>query len=245
MKKLFLPVLLGAFLFGCGSQDSMATSSGEQNNEKKATKVETEGKAQLDTKNVNGFALKEGEYVHIHGAAALKNTGNTPIKIKEVQFNFEAKDGSVIGTETPLSAMPVIIKPGETSMAGATFLGEDPKMVDQFAKVTLNVDYEKTTEEPSKWKIDNLKGRKDEFEYKYTGKLTNQMDEKTGDIWMTIGMFDKKGNILATMSAHPEVTLNPGASTGFESYSDFDMPDSILKKIDHTEIGVVSVSVKQ
>lgn len=237
MERKFILVtflLLGCLVMGCSNTES-ATSSGEQINEAES------GKAQLDTKNINGFALKEGDYVHIHGAAALKNTGDTPIRIKEVQFNFEAKDGSVIGTETPLSAMPVIIKPGETSMAGATYMDEDANLVEQFDKVTINVDYEKTTEKPSKWKIDNLKGRKTEFEYKYTGRVTNKMDEKTGQIWITIGMFDKEGNILATMDANSDATLNPGGSTGFESFSDFDMPDSILKKVDHTEVGVISV----
>jgi len=66
------------------------------------------------------------------------------------------------------------------------------------------------------------------------------MDEKTGQIWMTFGMFDEKGNILATMYGHPDVTLNPGTSTGFESFSDFDMPDFILNKVDHVEVGIIS-----
>ena len=242
VKRLsILFTLLLLFLVGCGSNnDSSSTSSDEQN---KAIKVEASDneKVELDTQNINGFAVGDDlGFVYIHGAVALKNTGETALRINEVQFNFEAKDGSIIGTETPLSAMPVIIKPGETSIAGATFTDEDTKLIDQFDKVTVNVDYVKTTDEPSKWKIDNLKGRKTDLGYKYTGKLTNQMDEKTGQIWMTFGMFDEKGNILATMYGHPDVTLNPGASTGFESFSDFDMPDFILNKVDHVEVGIIS-----
>ncbi|MDX1771993.1 MAG: FxLYD domain-containing protein, partial [Planococcaceae bacterium] len=141
--------------------------------------------------------------------------------IGDIQVNFEGADGSVLGTDTMLSATPGIIQPGETAYI-TTSTTLDGYAETDFAKASLNLDFDTVSEEAQLLKADATKLvdlSADEYAYspyKVTGTIINDSEEKSDDIRIASGLYDAEGKLLGVLEGSLQVSLNPEGKAGFE-----------------------------
>jgi hypothetical protein len=181
--------------------------------------------------------------VWVHSAAVLKNTGDVPIDIGSIQFNFEDKDGGILGTEKMVIAYPDIIQPGETAFIGETSILDGVTDPNEFKETTINFSFDKTSDEKVMLEVSGTKGKQvKDFgfsSYKVTGSVKNQTTEIKKSISVAAGLFDAEGNILGVMKGGIDVGINPGSQAGFDlGYPD--IPENVINKIATIEVKAYS-----
>ena len=189
----------------------------------------------LETSSANGFIIEQDNDSVFHAAVAFKNTGKVPVRIKNVQLNVESGEGTKLGTVTPLTSTPVILKPGEVSIAGGTAPANQTLSSDEFGKVEVKVDYEPTTQQRSEWEISDIHGEETPYGYMVTGKAKNTTKEKVDEVYVTVGLFNDNDYILAALTSYVEGPINPGETVDFQTVDYFHVPKYILDKVDHIE----------
>lgn len=181
--------------------------------------------------------------VYVHSAVVLKNTGEAPVKVSSLQFNFEDQDGGVLGTEKMLLAYPDILMPGETAFVGETSLLEGAKSPKEFKETSINFSFDKTKKNYKMLEVSGVKGKAfDGFmgNYKVTGFVKNQTTEIQKNISLAAGLFDVEGNILGVVTSIVSVGINPGSQAGFEIRSP-EIPESVIGKIATIEVKAFSL----
>ncbi|MBD1373884.1 hypothetical protein IC620_16185 [Hazenella sp. IB182357] len=251
MKSMFKVATILLFsalmIVGC-SPNNEATSTDEQpKSNVSADMPDKKEKGSIDISNLNGFVEtdKSIETHYLFGGAAIKNTGETTIEIKSTQFNFEGKDGSILGTLSPaIPAMPAILKPGEIAYTGGSNPIQGLQTIDpeNFDKATINIDFDSVNDDKprSEWKFDHLQARKTQYgEIQVTGKITNKTKEKSNDIWIYTALIDKNGKVLIVLGTNVDVSLNPDATIGFTA-QEYGVSPKILDKVDKIEAVAVT-----
>jgi hypothetical protein len=247
MKKTLLvsATLLSAFYLGaCGSTSTAGSSEKTEAAEKKESK-EAEAKEEknvlvevIDSTYYAWKSYEDSEYTNIHAAAIFKNTGDTPVKLGETQMNHKAQDGSVLGTESMIYAVPDIVLPGETAIIGETSLleGISPE---EFKETTYNFEFDEATEEEANKQniveITGVKGTPLEDGYKVTGLVKNTTDEQQDDIRIAAALYDADGNLISVLKGSVDVAVAAGSETGFElSYPD--VSSEVTNKVDKVDV---------
>lgn len=239
MKKKFLigsSLALSLFLMGCSN--GTAGSSNDTNSQAEEKKPEEKKeKAVAEMTHSTSAAWKaysESEYTDIHAAAIYENKGDVPVKIGETQLNHKAKDGSILGTESMVYAVPRVIKPGETAIIANTSAIEGINSED-FKETTYNFSFDKTDEDPNLLEVSGVKGIATEDSYRVTGVVKNITKEQQDDIRLAAVLFDKDGNLLAGLTNSVDVGVASGSEAGFElSYPE--VPPSIINKVEKIEV---------
>jgi succinate dehydrogenase flavin-adding protein (antitoxin of CptAB toxin-antitoxin module) len=210
--------------------------------EQQEKEANSEAKVEVTQQNTLVWKDSVGE-VWVHFAGEIKNTGNAPASIGSVQINFKGQDGSVLGTESMITPTPDIVMPGQTAyISASTILDtvDDPK---QFKESTVNIDFDKTSQEPLILTTDKVKtteGKKEyDAPYTVTGTIKNPLDKKAENIEVAASLYNDKGEIIAVLSGSLDVSLNPNSTAGFElQYPP--LPQSIKGKIKETKVKTYS-----
>lgn len=152
--------------------------------------------------------------------AEIKNTGDAPAKIGSIQVNFVDVNDSVIGTFDMIVPVPNILLPGETAYIGETTLAQAADSPDSIVDATVNIDFNKTTEDPSLLETENvnIKEVKNGFggPYVVTGIVKNPYELQMDDIRLASGLYDADGKLIAILKETLQVNLNPDGTAGFE-----------------------------
>ncbi|MGE7601862.1 hypothetical protein ACQKL5_05065 [Peribacillus sp. NPDC097675] len=223
MKKIWsMSILMVVLLLtACsGEEQTVSTENGSATNTKAEQKDKKEAKVEIIQETFG--AWKDSiDSVWVNYSAEVKNTGNAPASLRDIQINFEGEDGSVLGTASMITATPEVIMPGETAYIGESTILEsvkDPKLLN---KAYSNIDFDTTDEEPVYLKTENVKvnalrGDFSDNPYSVTGNAINDGDEKADDIRLASGLYDEEGNLLGVLNGSLDIGLNAGGKTGFE-----------------------------
>lgn len=226
MRKLLfgLTFLSVGFLAACGAEESTTSTKVDDNETQTNTEQTEEVKAEASIEvfqETYGVWTDSIDSVWVHYSAEVKNNGEEAASIGDIQVNFEGADGSVLGTDTMLSATPGIIQPGETAYI-TTSTTLDGYAETDFAKASLNLDFDSVSEEAQLLKADATKLvdlSADEYAYspyKVTGTIINDSEEKSDDIRIASGLYDAEGKLLGVLEGSLQVSLNPEGKAGFE-----------------------------
>ena len=244
-KLLGVTVLGASLLSACGAEES-TMSSGEEDSSDQPNQTEEEpeqeekAEASLEIQSEK-FGTWEDSIGSIYASysAVITNTGDQPASVGDIQVNFEAEDGSIVGTMPMVLAVPDIIPPGETAFIGESTILDTISSPDEVAGASTNIDFSSTEEEATLLTTENVKliEGADEYAnaYKVTGTVLNENDEKADDIRLAAGLYDAEGNFLGTLNGSIQVSLNPDGKAGFElNYPD--LPEEVKGKA--TEVKV-------
>ena len=188
----------------------------------------------LNTLSTNGFIIRQGNDSVFNASVVLKNTGKVPVLIKNIKLDIKSGNGAHLGS-VPTIPTPVILQPGETSIAGGTASSKQILSDSDFGKVSVKVDYEPTSRERSEWKISHVQGRQTPYGYIVTGKVTNMMKQKSESVLITVGLFNENNYILAALTTLVSGPINPGATVNFQTTDYIHIPQHILDKVHHIE----------
>ncbi|MET1014569.1 MAG: hypothetical protein ABWX61_08685 [Paenisporosarcina sp.] len=251
MKKLLLGLtfLSVGFLVACGSEESTTSTKVEGQETKSNTEQTEEVKAEANievAQETYGAWTDSIDSVWVHYSAEIVNKGEESASIGDIQVNFEGTDGSVLGTDTMLSATPGIIQPGETAYI-TTSTTLDGYAETDFAKASLNVDFDSVSEKAQVLKADAVKIvdlSADEYAYSpymVTGTIINDSGEKADDIRIASGLYDAEGKLLGVLDGSLDVSLNTDGKAGFElSYPE--LPKGIAGKATEVKVKVYNWS---
>ncbi|MDX1701522.1 MAG: hypothetical protein R3250_12935, partial [Melioribacteraceae bacterium] len=198
MRKLLINLMFlsVALLVACGSEESTTSTKVEGNEANTNTKQSEEVKEEANievAQETYGVWTDSIDSVWVHYSAEIVNNGKKAASIGDIQVNFEGADGSVLGTDTMLSATPGIIQPGETAYI-TTSTTLDGYAETDFAKASLNVDFDSVSEKAQLLTANAVKLvdlSADEFAYspyKVTGTIMNDSGEKADDIRIASGL---------------------------------------------------------
>jgi len=257
MKKLrfFIPflvlLLLFASILACTSKkassasqevSSTSTAKNSQTGETVAettktvetTSAETQakGKTTAEVTQISAFLWKDSiDTIWVHGAIEITNTGDTPLKIGNVQISIYDNQNNVLGTIPMVLPIPEILNPGETSYAGDSTILEKIKDSNTKIYAKANIDYDVTDKKSPNLELSKIEGVKDDFfGYKAVGEVKNTTDKPADDIRIIIALLDNNSKLVGLIRAYPQVTLNPGDNMAFETGGTV-LPPDINKKV--------------
>lgn len=225
VKTMGIAIIGLSLLTACSEQSTMSSNEaeGEQTQEKTDQKEQPEEKAEaaIEIQTENFGAWKDSiDNVYASYSAVITNTGDKPASVGDIQVNFEAQDGSIVGTMPMVMAAPDIVMPGETAYIGENTIIESVSDASEVAGASANIDFNSTNEEPIMLKTENVKLNegKDEYSnaYSVTGTVINPNDEMADDIRLAAALYDADGNFLATLTGSIMVSLNKDGKAGFE-----------------------------
>ncbi|TGB03493.1 FxLYD domain-containing protein [Halobacillus salinus] len=227
VKGLGTAIIGLSLLTACAEESTMSSSEAEgkttEENTEQTEQQEQQEKAEaaIEIKTEKFGAWKDSiDNVYGSYSAVITNTGDKPAMIGDIQINFEAEDGSILGTMPMVLAVPDIVMPGETAYIGENTGLESVKDAGEVAGVSTNIDFSSTDEEPIMLKTENVKLNegKDEYSnaYSVTGTVINPNEEMADDIRLAAGLYDADGNFLATLTGSIMVSLNKDGKAGFE-----------------------------
>jgi hypothetical protein len=226
LRKLLLGLTFFSvgFLAACGAEESTTSTKVEVNETEANTEQTEEVKAEAMievAQETYGVWTDSIDSVWVHYSAEIVNNGEEAASLGDIQVNFEGTDGSVLGTDTMLSATPGIIQPGETAYI-TTSTTLDGYAETDFAKASLNIDFDSVSEEAQLLKADAVKVvdlSADEYAYSpymVTGTIINDSGEKADDIRIAAGLYDADGKLLGVLDGSLDVSLNADGKAGFE-----------------------------
>ena len=243
---MFLSV---ALLVACGSEESTTSTKVEGNEANTNTKQSEEVKEEANievAQETYGVWTDSIDSVWVHYSAEIVNNGKKAASIGDIQVNFEGADGSVLGTDTMLSATPGIIQPGETAYI-TTSTTLDGYAETDFAKASLNVDFDSVSEKAQLLTANAVKLvdlSADEFAYspyKVTGTIMNDSGEKADDIRIASGLYDAEGKLQGVLEGSLDISINPDGKAGFElNYPE--LPKEIAGKVTEVKVKVYNWS---
>ncbi len=184
-------------------------------------KKEAKQEASLEVTEETFAAWEDSiDSVWAHYSAVIKNTGNAPAALGDLQINFNGKDGSILGTAQMITATPDVIMPGETAYVSESTIMEGASSPDEFQSADINLDFSKTSEEPMMLETSNVKLKEGNAEYGtpyiVTGTVSNPTNQKADDIRISAALYDESGKFLGVLDGGIEVSLNPDGKAGFQ-----------------------------
>ncbi|MBU8852920.1 hypothetical protein C2I27_19350 [Priestia megaterium] len=239
MRKLsFLMLLLFGTIFSGCSNLELQTSDEEYTDEDTSTEeVDTElnENPKLKTTDEVSYATKTEFSKDVQHYAVIKNTGEVTADLSNVVITYTGKDGSVIAMDEVPYIAPYILKPNqEAYVMSSAIIDVEPEEFDK-AEMTVSaiatgdnmVEMVDTSNTNMTIESEQTAKTSDVI---VSGKVKNNLKDKTDIILIGGALYDEKDNLVATTFDKVESLLDPNQSVGFES-SVQDVPMEALLKV--------------
>lgn len=228
-----------ALLAGCslGADPTKEKQDAVKKKEEEERAKREEEKPKVEMDQVVGEAWKDSDgKIRAHGGAEIKNIGKKPIEFDSIRLNFLDQQGKVIGKKDVLAVVPKILKPGESAYVGATIPLKSAKDDKDFKEVAVQSKHHPALKKPVRLHVEQLqmKKAKGNQPFSVTGTVENTQEMEAQDIFVVIGIKDKKGNLLGVLSEYLDTAIPPGESEKFKAW-DKALPRNVLKKASEVE----------
>lgn len=157
--------------------------------------------------------------VEYYGIVGIKNTGNTPIYMKNCIFDLEDKNGHLLQSNDMVSNAPSWIAPGDTGYfynSLGTHLNNGISL-ENGLKLVAQITLKKATSKPVEYSVSDVSLQKiDSSEkFKITGRVTNHTEKDQSYLYLNIILFDDVGNAIG-ISGTSVTDLYAGATVSFD-----------------------------
>ena len=157
--------------------------------------------------------------IEYYGIVGIKNTGNTPIYMKNCVFDLEDKNGHLLQSDDMISDAPSWIAPGETGYFynSLNTLLDDSVSLENGLKLVAQITLKKANDTPIEYSVSDTSLQKvGSFEnFKITGRITNHTEKDQQYLYINIILFDNAGNTIG-ISGTSITNLYAGATVSFD-----------------------------
>lgn len=238
MKKIekIISVLLVLAMFSAFAVGSSSSEKASESNDGGGSSVEentTIGASEATYELGEGIVKTWTDSIGsgwIMVAIPVKNTGTKNLYLKIGTMDIEDENGELVKTLNMVSAMPQVIKPGETSYYFEETLYDGEKT--ENLKVVPHVEIESATVDLIRYDLSELGIKDDEYGgVSLTGRVENNTEETGTMVYVVVNFYDKDGNFIYQDFTILDNDLNAGEKIGFETTSEsYDFSSSDVDK---------------
>ncbi|SDI25191.1 hypothetical protein SAMN05192534_12818 [Alteribacillus persepolensis] len=225
-KTLGVSVLSVGVLTACGGEENTMSSNDNEEEAEEQTQAEEEQEQQQEEAQSPNIEVAEEAFgartdsidnTYATYSAVIKNTGDAPANIGDIQINFEGEEGTIVGTAPMVMAVPDVVMPGEEAYISDYTGIEGVESHEAVADASVNIDFDAADEEPMMLETEGVQVKTDDmFPYIVTGTVINPNEETADDIRLAAALYDDAGELIGVLSGSIQVSLNPDGKAGFE-----------------------------
>lgn len=173
----------------------------------------------------------------------MENTSNIPIKISNISFDIENKDGNfVTKIKGYFNSNPEIILPGETSYICEDSINEDVLQEDCF-KIIPNYTIERTEQQVIRYDVEDVKLITHSGLYwGVQGRVINHLNTTAERIRVNIALYDSNDKLLGVVEPYFYDPINPNSKLGF-SGARVTIPQSAFEAEEAAKIVAIATSL--
>lgn len=164
-----------------------------------------------------------------HAAVEITNTSNRSINITDLQLAILDSEGNVLGLIDMIRAIPDLVPPGETALAGGTVPLSGAQSVSDVSSLEVYASVEPSSYVYKLPSVEKLKPLLNTSWPTISGYIVNNTDVTINNVSIIVGIYDQENKLLGISKGKTNMILQPGKKLPFQtSVTIFEMENKAI-----------------